>query len=148
MYKWNAEDDRKNSANQQRWAREVIAKLELKGNEKILDIGCGDRIITAEIASYLPNGSVLGVDISPEMIDFARNKFPDCDYPNLSFQCQDATKLNFHNEFDAIVSFYCLHWITDQSWFNRQRAVNSSPDDSRGKRRIKGICSLYMGSSY
>lgn len=41
MYKWNAEDDRKNSANQQRWAREVIAKLELKGNEKILDIGCG-----------------------------------------------------------------------------------------------------------
>ena len=115
MYKWNAEDYHKNSANQQRWAREVIAKLELKGNEKILDIGCGDGKITAEIASYLPNGSVLGVDISPEMIDFAKKKFPSSDYPNLSFQCQDATKLNFHNEFDAIVSFSCLHWIADHT---------------------------------
>jgi trans-aconitate methyltransferase len=52
MYKWNAEDYHKNSANQQRCAREVIAKLELKGDEKILDIGCGDGKITAEIASY------------------------------------------------------------------------------------------------
>jgi SAM-dependent methyltransferase len=47
------------------------------------------------------------------MIDFAKRKFPATDYPNLSFQCQDATKLNFYNEFDAIASFYCLHWITD-----------------------------------
>ncbi len=51
MYKWNAEDDRKNYANQQRWALEVIAKLELKGNERILDIGCKDGKITAEIAT-------------------------------------------------------------------------------------------------
>lgn len=115
MYKWNAEDYHKNSANQQRWAREVIAKLKLKGNERVLDIGCGDGKITAEIASYLPNGSVLGVDISPEMSDFANKKFPSSNYPNLSFQCQDATKLNFNNEFDAIVSFSCLHWITDHT---------------------------------
>jgi trans-aconitate methyltransferase len=111
MYKWNAEDYYKNSANQQRWAREVIAKLDLKGNERVLDIGCGDGKITAEIASYLPNGSVVGVDISQQMIDFALSKFPPGDFPNLSFQRQDAQQLSFNNEFDLIVSFSCLHWI-------------------------------------
>lgn len=111
--KWNATDYNQNSANQQRWARELIAKLELKGNERILDIGCGDGKITTEIASYLPTGSILGIDSSLAMIEFARSKFPRSDFPNLTFQQQDATCLNFDNEFDLIVSFNCLHWIFD-----------------------------------
>lgn len=115
MYKWNAEDYHKNSTNQQRWAREVIAKLDLQGNEKVLDIGCGDGKITAEIASHLPNGSVLGIDSSQEMINFAQSKFPASNFSNLAFQYGDATKLNFDNEFDAIASFACLHWITDHT---------------------------------
>lgn len=113
MCAWNAADYNQNSANQQRWARELIAKLDLKGNERILDIGCGDGKVTAEIASYLPNGSVLGIDNSENMIDFAQSQFPASNFPNLTFQHKDALQLNFHDEFDVIVSFACLHWVND-----------------------------------
>lgn len=113
MYKWNAEDYHQNSAEQQRLAKEAIARLSLKGNERILDIGCGDGKVTAFLASLVPNGSVLGLDSSPEMVAFAKSKFPSSNFSNLSFQQGDATNLKFDNEFDAIVSFNCLHWITD-----------------------------------
>lgn len=94
MYKWNAEDYHKNSFNQQKWARDLIAKLDPKGNERILDIGCGERKVTAEIATYVANGSVIGIDSSEEIIDLARQKFPPNHFPNLAFQCADAKKLS------------------------------------------------------
>jgi trans-aconitate 2-methyltransferase len=115
MYKWDAQKYHNNSGNQQRIAQELIAKLDLKGNEKILDIGCGDGKITSEIASYVPNGSVLGIDNSQEMINFAKSKFSPSDFPNLTFKVTDANELSFHNEFDLIVSFFCLHWISDHT---------------------------------
>ncbi|MBN4006293.1 class I SAM-dependent methyltransferase [Nostoc sp. LPT] len=113
MDKWNPEDYRKNSSSQQKSAQEAIVKLNLKGNESILDIGCGDGKVTAEIASYIPNGSVRGINNSLEMIDFAQKTFPPSYFPNLTFQFADAKNLNFNNEFDVIVSFFCLHWIID-----------------------------------
>ena len=113
MYKWNAEDYEKNSSWQQKLATELIATIDLKGNERILDIGCGDGKVTAEIARNVPNGAVLGIDKSEEMIDYAQSKFPSSNYPNLSFQYGDASQLNFENELDLVVSFSCLHWIID-----------------------------------
>ena len=113
MYKWNAEDYHQNSSEQKRFARQIISNLELKGNERILDIGCGDGQIPAEIAALVPNGSLLGIDLSEDMVEFAQQKFPAQDFPNLRFQQQDASHLNFDHEFDLVVSFTCLHWIKD-----------------------------------
>jgi trans-aconitate methyltransferase len=53
-YKWNAKDYEKHSQVQQQWARELIAKLNLEGTEDILDLGCGDGKVTAEIARNIP----------------------------------------------------------------------------------------------
>ena len=64
-------------------------KLALKGNERVFDIGCGDGKVTAEIAKQLPNGSVLGIDKSEEMIRFAQENFPSKKYNNLSFEVQN-----------------------------------------------------------
>ena len=114
-YKRNAEDYHKNSSEQLRLAKEFIAKLGLKGDERILDIGCGDGKITAELARLVPNGSVLGIDCSEDMVNFASRKFPPTDFPNLRFQHEDAKNLHFENEFDSIVSFTCLHWIADHT---------------------------------
>ncbi|MDZ7992473.1 MAG: class I SAM-dependent methyltransferase [Nostoc sp. EfeVER01] len=113
MDKWYPEDYCKNSSDQQKWAQEAIFKLNLKGNESILDIGCGDGKVTADIASYIPNGSVIGIDNSSEMIEFAQKTFSPSDFPNLTFQLADAKNLNFNKKFDVIVSFFCLHWIID-----------------------------------
>lgn len=115
MYKWNGEDYYRSSAQQQEWARELILKLALKGNERVLDIGCGDGSTTAEVAMQLPNGSILGIDNSEEMIHFARKKFPLTRFPNLAFEIMDARSLHFKNEFDVVFSNASLHWIMDHS---------------------------------
>jgi len=78
---WNAAEYAANSAVQLSWAREVIARLHLQGQEHILDVGCGDGKITAELARAVPHGRVLGVDASPEMIAFAQKTFPPAPAP-------------------------------------------------------------------
>ncbi|MGF7119117.1 class I SAM-dependent methyltransferase [Methanobacterium oryzae] len=113
MYKWDAEDYKNSSLAQLEWAIEVISKLELKGNEKILDIGCGDGKITAQIARKVPEGSVLGIDSSKEMISLARKTFNSKKYSNLNFILNDAQELDFNNEFDIVFSNAALHWIKD-----------------------------------
>ena len=62
---WNAADYNKSSPAQQLWAQELIGKLGLSHNSRVLDIGCGDGKVTAEIARRIPKGRVLGVDNSP-----------------------------------------------------------------------------------
>ncbi len=112
-FQWNASDYAKNSSVQQAWARELIARLGLNGNETLLDIGCGDGKVTAEIAQILPEGTVVGVDSSKEMIQLAKQNFPRTTHPNLSFAQQDAQHLNFKGQFDIVFSNAALHWILD-----------------------------------
>ena len=47
---------------------DLISQLQLRGDEKILDVGCGDGRITAEISKLLSQGYVIGIDIFPEVI--------------------------------------------------------------------------------
>lgn len=113
-YRWDADGYSKASSQQQRWARELISGLGLKGDERLLDIGCGDGKITAELAGMLPEGSVTGVDVSPEMIGFARQAFPPEVCPNLEWQVMDASALTFEGGFDLVFSNATLHWLIDQ----------------------------------
>jgi trans-aconitate methyltransferase len=114
---WNAAEYAANSAVQQSWAREIIARLNLRGDERVLDVGCGDGKITAEIARAVPRGHVLGVDASPEMIGFAQKSFPVPANANLKFQCCDARNLNAvagnAGNFDVVFSNAALHWVDD-----------------------------------
>lgn len=110
---WNPADYAANSAVQQSWAWELIARLKLRGDEHILDVGCGVGKITAELASAVPRGLVVGMDASAEMIGFARRKFSAAEIPNLKFQIADAREINFKNEFDVVFSNAALHWVDD-----------------------------------
>ena len=94
-------DYTRNSQNQFQWAKELIPKLKLQGNETLLDIGSGDGKITAEIAKCLTLGRVVGIDSSSQMIKLAQDNFPKKNYPNLTFQVIDARKLLFQAEFDS-----------------------------------------------
>lgn len=113
MHSWDPEEYEKSSSAQQLWARDLIFEIGLRGDEHILDIGCGDGKISAELATLVKDGSVTGIDNSPEMIRFAESKFPQSKYPNLIFQLGDARNLSFSDKFDLVVSFACLHWIHD-----------------------------------
>lgn len=113
MHRWDPEKYAKSSSSQKGWAQELLSKIPIRGNEKILDIGFGDGKITAQIASLLPEGSVVGIDNSWDMVKFAQDKHPPPTWPNLSFRYGDAADLKCENEFDLIVSFACLHWVLD-----------------------------------
>jgi trans-aconitate 2-methyltransferase len=114
MTEWNASEYYRRSALQKWLADKSLAGLDLGGSERVLDVGCGDGKITAEIAERLPSGSVVGVDPSTAMIEFARGHFL-AGHPNLGFEVGDATRLPFHDAFDLVVSFNALHWVRDQT---------------------------------
>jgi len=114
MTEWNASEYNRRSALQKWLADKSLAGLDLCGSERVLDVGCGDGKITAEIAERLPSGSVVGVDPSTGMIEFAREHFL-AEHPNLSFVVGDATRLSYGDAFDLVVSFNTLHWVPDQA---------------------------------
>lgn len=109
--RWNPEHYLKYSATQLGHAKDFIEKYSFSGTEKILDIGCGDGKITAALSQFIPLGNILGIDQSLEMIAFANRQFPYTELPNIRFGMQNATELNYVNQFDLIVSFSCLHYV-------------------------------------
>ncbi len=84
----------------------------MKDFSVVLDVGCGDGKITAAIARAVPNGQVIGIDISPSMITFAKEKYSGDS--NLRFQVQGAAKVDFHQTFDLITSFTVMQWVLEQ----------------------------------
>jgi trans-aconitate 2-methyltransferase len=110
---WDPGEYEKNSSVQYRAAHLVLKSITLKGTETVLDVGSGNGKISAEISKMVPNGSVIGVDIDPENVKFAKAKYPKDQYPNLDFQVQDAQNLPFDKQFDVVVSFSTLHWVPD-----------------------------------
>lgn len=109
---WKGDEYAKNSDSQQASAEDFLKGVPFKGTENILDVGCGDGKITAAMARAVPKGSVIGVDISPSMVQTAQNLFSN--YKNLSFQVEDAAKINFEQKFDLITSFTVMQWVLDQ----------------------------------
>ena len=90
------------------YGRDLLALLDPKPGERILDAGCGTGQLAAEIARA--GAEVVGVDASTEMIAGARKN-----YPEVRLEVADATALTFTEEFDAVLSNAALHWIRDQS---------------------------------
>jgi trans-aconitate methyltransferase len=111
--RWNAADYAANSTVQQTWARELLVRLRLLGEEHVLDVGCGDGKVTAEIAQAVPRGAVTGVDASREMITFAQKVFTPKKHPNLEFHVMDARKIKSPRQFDVVFSNAALHWVDD-----------------------------------
>ena len=92
-------------------AKKALSSFNLRGDERILDVGCGTGRTTNFYAHQLPSGSIVGIDLSSDMIDFAKKEFKDT--KNLTFKVCDVTELPFDQEFDIAYSFYCLHWVHD-----------------------------------
>ncbi|OPY78545.1 MAG: Trans-aconitate 2-methyltransferase [Syntrophorhabdus sp. PtaU1.Bin058] len=97
------------SAHQKEWGSALIGELDLQGDERVLDLGCGDGVLTAQIAGLVPNGRVTGIDASQGMIEAALPRTRD----NLRFILMDINAIGFHEEFDVVFSNATLHWIKD-----------------------------------
>ena len=112
-FRWDASEYARNSTAQMEWALELIEKLELTGDESVLDLGSGDGKVSAEIARLLTGGSAVGVDSSEDMLALSRRSLPPSSFPNLSFQRGDARALDFDARFDVVFSNATLHWVKD-----------------------------------
>ena len=82
----------------------ILARLAPVAGQRILDIGCGDGTLTAQIVEQ--GAIVTGIDASPEMVGAARMRGIDA-------HVMDATALTFDAEFDSVFSNAALHWIAD-----------------------------------
>lgn len=76
----------------------------------VIDLGCGDGVVTTEIALRVPEGNVLGIDPSEKQIDFAVANHV---LPNLRFAVGDATTFEVNPARNVLTSFYALHWVHD-----------------------------------
>jgi trans-aconitate 2-methyltransferase len=110
---WKASEYARISELQHAMAEEVLGLLDLKGDERVLDIGSGNGKNTSEIATRVSQGSVVGVDFSANMVAFASAQYL-ASHQNLRFQTADARHLPFGPEFDLVVSFNALHWVPEQ----------------------------------
>ena len=98
----------------------VLARLELSGDETVLDAGCGSGRITQALIEQLPRGRVIAVDQSPSMVDAARERLgADAD-----IRVVDLLELELDEPVDAILSTATFHWIADHDrLFCRLRAA-------------------------
>ncbi|PSF36619.1 SAM-dependent methyltransferase [Aphanothece hegewaldii CCALA 016] len=91
----------------------MISKLNLQGNESLLDIGCGDGKITAALAKILKYGFVYGIDANLEMINFAKKNYINHESKNLTFEQMNAREIKLDQTFDVAFSNAVLHWVDD-----------------------------------
>ena len=82
--------------------------MDLTGVTSLLDVGCGDGRVTQSLAERVPGGPCVGIDPSPGMIAVAPAS------GNLTFEVDAVETMRFDDEFDLVVSFNALHWVTDQ----------------------------------
>lgn len=91
------------------WARDVIERLPLRGDERVIDAGCGSGAVTALLAERLPTGSLTGVDGSPAMIEQARRTLP----AEVELIVSDLLAFRPDGQVDAVFSNATFHWIAD-----------------------------------
>ena len=109
---WDATAYERLSAPQTRWGRVVVDRLELDGNERVLDAGCGTGRVTSILLERLPHGRVIALDGSSAMISEAGARFAD--EPRVELVVADLTHpLPIDEPVDAILSTATFHWITD-----------------------------------
>jgi len=111
---------------QARWGSTVLDRLPLRGDERVLDAGCGSGRVTAQLLERLPDGEVVALDASPAMVEEARRRL-GAD-PRLTYVVADLLRpLPVDPPVDAILSTATFHWITDHDLLFRNLAAVLRP---------------------
>ena len=110
---WNSAVYHRLSGPQVSWGKKVLSRLRLRGDEVVLDAGCGTGRLTAELLEALPRGRVVGIDLSQNMLGSARGHLWPQFGPRVSLIAGDLLHLPFERAFDGIVSTAAFHWVPD-----------------------------------
>jgi trans-aconitate 2-methyltransferase len=119
---WDATSYHAVSTPHQGWGAEILDRLPLRGDETVLDLGCGTGRVTAQLLERLPDGHVLGVDGSAAMVAEATRLLGGDG--RARFVQSDLLELEVAEPADAAVSSATFHWIADHdALFARVRAA-------------------------
>jgi trans-aconitate 2-methyltransferase len=108
---WDAESYHRIAGMQERWGLKVLDRLPLRGDETVLDAGCGSGRMTRHVLERLPRGRVIGVDASPSMVEHARQELGDDE--RIELIVADLAELDLTRQVDAIFSNATFHWVPD-----------------------------------
>jgi trans-aconitate 2-methyltransferase len=106
---WDAETYDAVSDPQFEWGVEVLGRLELGGDEAVLDAGCGSGRVSAKLLERLPHGRLVAVDGSAAMIAKARERLGE----NVTYLVTDLSELELETPVDLVFSTATFHWIAD-----------------------------------
>jgi trans-aconitate 2-methyltransferase len=106
---WDAQTYDRVSDPQYQWGLEVLDRLELAGDEYVMDAGCGSGRVTAKLLERLPNGRVLCVDASESMVEKAREALGD----RATYLVSDLAELTIDEPVDVVFSTATFHWLPD-----------------------------------
>jgi trans-aconitate 2-methyltransferase len=107
---WDAATYDRVSAPQVEWAERVLERLPLRGDETVLDAGCGSGRVTRMLLERLPHGHVVAVDSTASMVEHARQAL---DPGRATVLQADLTELRLDEPVDAAFSNAVFHWIQD-----------------------------------
>jgi trans-aconitate 2-methyltransferase len=126
---------------------DAVARLELRGDETVLDAGCGTGQVTETVLGRLPQGRVIALDGSSAMLKAARERFAGD--PRVSFVHADldAPLAPAVGSVDAIVSTSTFHWVRDHAALFRHLAALLRPGgqlvvDCGGEGNIEAVLEI------
>ena len=114
---WDAATYDRVSGPQVEWAGAVLDRLDLRGDEVVLDAGCGSGRVTRMLLERLPRGRVVAVDASPSMVERAREALPA---DRVTVIAADLAEIEIEQPVDAVFSNAVFHWISDHEQLFRR----------------------------
>ncbi|MFL6408660.1 MAG: class I SAM-dependent methyltransferase, partial [Nitrososphaeraceae archaeon] len=96
---------------QYRWGQQVLKWRKWRGDEIVMDAGCGSGLLTKQLAKQIPRGKVYAVDIDSNMIKQAKRNLKSFD--NVEIVQSSFTDVKLPRKVDVIFSNSALHWAQD-----------------------------------
>jgi trans-aconitate 2-methyltransferase len=129
MFEWDASEYEAVSAPQTSWGAGLLEvfleRRGLRGDEVVIDAGCGTGRVTELLLRHLPEGMVLAVDASESMVEAARRRFAG--EPRVRVEHQDLLLLEVEEQVDVIFSTATFHWIMDHDLLFERLARTLKP---------------------
>jgi trans-aconitate 2-methyltransferase len=97
------------------WGKAVLERLPLRGDETVIDAGCGTGRLTELLLDRLPEGKVIAIDQSANMLARAAEHLRPLYGDRVTFEQHDLADLPHVDDADAIFSTATFHWIPDHA---------------------------------
>jgi trans-aconitate 2-methyltransferase len=108
---WDAATYDRVSAPQVAWSEAILDRLELRGDEVVLDAGCGSGRVTELLLERVPDGRVVALDADADMVRATRERFAGD--PRVEVVHQSLTEMELREPVDAVFSGATFHWVLD-----------------------------------